>query len=81
LWLGLSAAAGTVIFFVVMLRAHLRLQPFINKTANRDFSVLLLALAIAQRVDWFLWLAAIGVHLFWMTALWVQRRDDTESGA
>ena len=84
LWLGLSAAAGTVIFFVVMLRAHLRLQPFINKTANRDFSVLLLALAIAQRVDWFLWLAAIGVHLFWMAALralWVQRRDDTESGA
>ncbi len=81
LWLGLSAAVGTVIFFVVMLRAHLRLQPFINKTANRDFSVLLLALAIAQRVDWFLWLAAIGVHLFWMTALWVQRRDDTESGA
>ena len=81
LWLGLSAAVGTVIFFVVMLRAHLQLQPFINKTANRDFSVLLLALAIAQRVDWFLWLAAIGVHFFWLMALWVQRRNDTEAAA
>ena len=80
LWLGLSAAVGTVIFFVVMLRANLRLQPFIHKTANRDFSVLLLALAIAQRVDWFLWLAAIGVHLFWITALWMQRRNDAEAG-
>jgi len=46
--------------------------------------VLLLALAIAQRVDWFLWLAAIGVHLFWMAALWalwVQQRDDAEAVA
>ena len=48
---------------------------------SQALGVLLLALAIALRVDWFLWLAAIGVHLFWMTALWVQRRDDTESGA
>ena len=81
LWLGLSAAVGTVIFFVVILRAHHRLQPFINKTANRDFSVLLLALAIAQRVEWFLWIAAIVVHVFWLIALWVQRRDDTEATA
>ena len=81
LWLGLSAAVGTVIFFVVILRAHLRLQPFINKTANRDFSVLLIALAIVQRVEWFLWIAAIGVHVFWLMALWVQRRDDTEAAA
>ena len=79
LWLGLSAAAGTVIFFVVLLRAHLRLQPFINKTANYDFSVLLLTLAIVQRVDWFLYLAAIGVHFFWLMALWVQRRNDAEA--
>ena len=78
LWLGLSAAVGTVIFFAVMLRAHVRLQSFINKTANRDFSVLLLALVIAQRVDWFLWMAAIGVHLFWIAALWVHQRDDAE---
>ena len=84
LWLGLSAAVGAVIFFVVMLRAHVRLQRFIHKTANRDFTVLLLALAIAQRVDWFLWLAAIGAHLFWLAALWmlwVQRRNDAEAVA
>ncbi len=63
----------------MLLRAHLRLQPFINKTANYDFSVLLLTLAIVQRVDWFLYLAAIGVHFFWLMALWVQRRNDAEA--
>ena len=87
LWLGLAAALGVVISLIVMLRGmlrvrpHERLQRFINKTTNRDFSVLLLALAIAQRVEWFLWLVAIGVHVFWLTALWVQQRNDTKVAA
>ena len=87
LWLGLAAALGVVISLVVMLRsmlctrAHEGFQRFINTTANRDFSVLLIALAIAQRVEWFLWIAAIGVHVFWLMALWVQRRDDTKVAA
>ena len=87
LWLGLAAALGVVISLTVMLRGmlctrpHEHFQRFINTTANRDFSVLLIALAIVQRVEWFLWIAAIGVHVFWLMALWVQRRDDTEAAA
>jgi len=87
LWLGLAAALGVVISLVVMLRGMLRtrlnerFQRFTNTTANRDFSVLLIALAIAQRVECFLWIAAIGVHVFWLMALWVQQRDDTEVAA
>ena len=46
-----------------------------------ELRLLLIALAIAQRVEWFLWIAAIGVHVFWLMALWVQRRDDTEAAA
>ena len=82
---GLAAALGVVISLTVMLRGMLCMRPhehfqqFINTTANRDFSVLLIALAIAQRVEWFLWIAAIGVHVFWLMALWVQRRGDTEA--
>ena len=87
LWLGLAAALGVVISLTVMLRGmlctrpHEHFQQFINTTANRDFSVLLVARAIAQRVEWFLWIAAIGVHVFWLMALWVQRRDDTKAAA
>ncbi len=47
--------------------------PLLNKlldaTANRDFSVLLLVLAIFGRMDLFLWLAGIGVHVFWIALL------------
>jgi len=81
LWLGLSAAVGTVIFFVVMLRSQGHLQEFTDKISNRDFSVLLLTLALVERIEWFLWLAAIGVHLYWLAALWVRQRDDPEAAA
>ena len=50
--------------------------PLLNKlldaTANRDFSVLLLALAIFGRMDLFLWMAGFGIHVFWIAFLALQ---------
>jgi len=80
LWLGLSAVFGAVVSFAVVVRgmrlpANDRsrlLQKLIDAATNRDFSVLVLVLAGCNRLEWFLWLSAIGSHLFWMTALALQ---------
>lgn len=80
MWLGISAVIGAVLSFVVVVRGmrqpaseHNRsLQKLIDSATNRDFSVLVLLLACFNRLEWFLWLTAIGSHLFWMTALVLQ---------
>jgi phosphatidylglycerophosphate synthase len=62
LWLSASAAVGVVISFLVVLRGlcqpealrNRRLQRLIDATTNRDFSVLLIALALAGKTQWFL---------------------------
>ncbi len=80
LTLATSAGVGVVISFLVILRVlrnpalqrHSLLQRLINATTNRDFSVLLLILSLADRLVWFLWLAGIGVHVFWIAALALQ---------
>lgn len=38
---------------------------------NRDFSVLILFFALLGALHWFLWGAALGVHVFWLTLLWL----------
>jgi hypothetical protein len=66
--------------FAIILRALrqpvAQRRPLLNKlldaTANRDFSVLLLFLAIVGRMDLFLWLAGIGIHVFWIALLVLQ---------
>ena len=81
-WLTASAVIGGLISFGVILRGMLapaaktntRLQTLIDRATNRDFSVLVLGLAVIQSLDWFLWMAAIGSHLFWMAALILQLR-------
>jgi len=78
--LGVSAALGVLIAFGVVLRGMLhpdargntRLQRLIDATTNRDFSVVIIVLAFANRLDLFLWAAAIGVHVFWLLALGLQ---------
>jgi phosphatidylglycerophosphate synthase len=75
--LGSSAALGVLLCFAVIVRAFrqpaAQRGPLLNKlldaTANRDFSVLLLALAIFGRMDLFLWMAGIGIHVFWIALL------------
>ena len=88
--LGVSAAIGVLIAFGVVLRGMLhpdargntRLQRLIDATTNRDFSVVIIVLAFANRLDLFLWASAIGVHVFWLLALGLQlygRRQITGS--
>jgi phosphatidylglycerophosphate synthase len=88
LLLGASAIVGVVISFLVVLRAlrqpesrrNTRLQKLIDATTNRDFSVLLILLALLARLEWFLWMTAIGVHVFWMAALAVQVAGHSAAG-
>lgn len=79
LWLGGSAVLGGLIAFVVVVRGmtkkgepNRRLQKLIDGATSRDFSVLVLALACLNHLEWFLWMAAIGSHAFWVLALGLQ---------
>jgi phosphatidylglycerophosphate synthase len=79
--LGISAVLG-VIFAVIVCFMQRRsggkssgLKKLIDATTNRDFSLLVLVLATAGKLDLFLWMAGIGVHLFWIIALRSQWRD------
>lgn len=87
-WLGAMATAGALMSFAMVLRSMRQagrtadsgpLGRLLNAATNRDFSVLVLALACAGRLEMFLWAAAVGSHVFWML-LWVaQRRSTTAS--
>ncbi len=46
-----------------------------DRLTNRDFSVILFLFALLGRLDWFLWLAALGSNLFWMVVWWLYRRE------
>jgi phosphatidylglycerophosphate synthase len=83
--LGLSAALGVLLCFTVLVRAlrqpASQRTPLLNKlidaTANRDFSILLLFLALLGRMELFLWLAGIGIHVFWMALFVLQSGRNT----
>lgn len=89
-WLGASAMAGAVLSFLVVLRGWReakksgvdggRMQRILDAATNRDFSVLVLVLAALGELDWFLWLAGVGSHLFWMALLVLQLRMGRSAG-
>jgi phosphatidylglycerophosphate synthase len=45
----------------------------LKNVASRDFSVIVLIFAVTGRLDWFLWMAAIGSVVFSLLMLWVIR--------
>ena len=45
----------------------------LQHVASRDFTVLVLAFALLNHLDWFLWLAAIGTNVFWIVMAWMTR--------
>jgi phosphatidylglycerophosphate synthase len=79
-WLGLSAIAGALLSFAVVVRGLRRsqndrtgrLQRLLDAATNRDFSVLVFCLAVLGQLELFLWVTAIGTHVFWITALTLQ---------
>jgi len=78
-WLGLVAVVGGVLGLVFILREKMHGAPgaaterLIQRFVNRDYSLLLIFLAVINRVEWFLWLAVVGTHVLWL-ALWQARR-------
>lgn len=56
----------------------------INEATSRDFTVLVAAFALMGRLEWCVWAAAVGSHLFWMLFTMVQlgmyRSANAESG-
>jgi 1L-myo-inositol 1-phosphate cytidylyltransferase / CDP-L-myo-inositol myo-inositolphosphotransferase len=46
---------------------------FLKNMASRDFSLVLLFFALVGKLEWFLWLAAIGSNIFWVVLAWVTR--------
>jgi phosphatidylglycerophosphate synthase len=50
-----------------------RSNALLSHMANRDFSLILLAFAVTNTLDWFLRLAAIGSNIFWVLLAWFTR--------
>ena len=49
----------------------------LKNIASRDFSVIVLTFAVLGKLDWFLWMAAIGSVVFSLLMLWVIRPSAT----
>lgn len=85
--LGAAAVVGSGLSFALVSRVqkittakgwrtpvHAAWSEFILKNiASRDFSVLVLVFALADKLEWFLWMAAVGSTLFWILLVWVIR--------
>jgi len=82
--LGGLAIVGNVAAFAVVQRVfrvreqldaprRRRVEAILDRLVNRDFSVLILALALLGHVEWFLVLAAVGSNVFWPVLAWQLR--------
>ena len=45
----------------------------LKNVASRDFSVIVLLFAVFGKLDWFLWMAAVGSMVFACVMVWVLR--------
>lgn len=77
--LGTLLLAGAVAAACTM-AAYMRLpwrpiNRLVTWTMHRDFSVLVLIAAILNGLEWFLWMAAGGINLFWPLMLYFLIRD------
>jgi hypothetical protein len=50
-----------------------RVDVILKKVASRDFSIVLILFALLNRLEWFLWIAAIGSNAFWVMLAWLTR--------
>ena len=55
-------------------------QFILKNVASRDFSVVVLLFALVDKLDWFLWLAALGSTAFWLLMIWVIRPSAVARG-
>ncbi len=80
-FLGGLLVGGTVLSFACVVAAERVTMPdphrqtwqdtllrrMVSGLASRDYSLLIFMCAVFQKLSWFLWSAAIGVQVFWMT--------------
>ena len=50
-----------------------RVEFILKNMASRDFSVILLFFAAIGKLNWFLWMTAIGSNVFWIMLAWISR--------
>ena len=48
---------------------------FLAMIMHRDFSLIVLLAALFDRLEWFLWAAAVGINLFWPFVLYLLMRE------
>jgi phosphatidylglycerophosphate synthase len=90
LLLGAAAVVGNVVSFWVFnrIKAVQMRRAWTDPTqaaraelmlgfVSRDFSLLLLFMAVLDHLDWFLWMAAVGANLFWIAMAWITRSPTT----
>jgi len=51
-----------------------RLECILERVASRDYVYLIVILAALQRLEWFVWAAALGANFFWLIVWWASRR-------
>ena len=82
---GFSSLGVSLSLWLVMLSERRRKNTEMIKTGtakgiadmltNRDFSVILLLFTVIGKLDWFLWLTAVGSNLFWIILFWLYQRE------
>lgn len=83
---GLLLLSGVVVTFAVVTYLERRVFPggaddplmrrlkgYVELLSGRDSSVIVLGFALAGRFDWFLYGAAVGSHVFWISVVWMWR--------
>jgi phosphatidylglycerophosphate synthase len=74
-----NIAAVAVVQAAMRIRTHMdesrraRIDAIFNSLVSRDFSAILLVLALIGQIQWFLILAAIGSNVFWPFLAWQLR--------
>jgi phosphatidylglycerophosphate synthase len=84
--LGGLATLGNLAAFVVVQKAtrrkaglpsgpRHRVEGLLNRLVSRDFSVIILVLALIGHVEWFLVMTAVGSNVFWPLLAWQLRSE------
>ncbi|MFQ5881665.1 MAG: CDP-alcohol phosphatidyltransferase family protein [Candidatus Methylomirabilales bacterium] len=77
--LGALVLAGAVISGCIvaahMIQARRPVNRLLAQVMHRDFSLIVLLAALTDRLEWFLWAAAVGINLFWPFVLYLAIRE------
>jgi phosphatidylglycerophosphate synthase len=72
---GVLVAMVTVYACIIRRVPNAAQQTFFEAFASREFAYLLVVLTLAERLDWFLWMSAIGTYVFAIGLVVLGRRS------